>query len=105
MRCHQAFPAFNGSVDTHEIAQALFEKGRELLLDFFDVCDDATHTVFIEIESLCYVIEDTNIVNDQTMRFTLIIGSVSAADGLKESVVLHRLVKVHCLKNRSVKTG
>lgn len=48
----------------HEIAQALFEKGRKLLLDFFDICDDATHAVFIEIESLCHIVKDANIVND-----------------------------------------
>ena len=64
LRCHQTFPAFDGSVDAHEIAQALFEKGRKLLLDFFDICDDATHAVFIEIESLCHIVKDANIVND-----------------------------------------
>ena len=39
------------------------------------------------------------------MSFTLIIGPVRAADDLKECVVLHRLIKVHRLKNRSIKSG
>ena len=39
------------------------------------------------------------------MRFPLVIGSVCAADCLKQSMILHGLVKIHNLKNRCIKTS
>ena len=55
--------------------------------------------------SYTHLIEDTNIVDDQSMSFTLIIGPVSTADGLKERVIFHWLIEIHYLKDRRIKAG
>lgn len=63
------------------------------------------HRFLIESEGLRHIIEDADVIHDKAMGLLLAIGAICTTDGLQEIVVLHRLVEIHHLKDRRIKSG
>ena len=104
LRGHESFPTIDGSVDSGEICKAFAHQYGQFCFYLFDVGNDCLYALFVEIKRMCHIVKNTYIVNDQTAGLILTIYAIGSANRLKQGVILHRLVKVHRLQNRSVKS-
>ena len=73
------------------------DQSGESLFDFLYIGDYSPNALFIEIERLCYIVKNANIIDDKTVSFVLTIHAICAANRLQQRVILHRLVEVHDL--------
>src|SRR3712207_7115486 len=62
-------------------------------------------TTLFRSQSSGHIVEDADVVHDQTMGLLLTEGAVGATDGLQEVVVFHRLVEIHRLPDGRGEAG
>ena len=105
LRGHQTLVAAHRPVHAGEERQALLHLHRQRLPQLVDVRDDLLHRLLVEVQRPRHVVEDADVVHDQTVRLLLAERAVRAADGLQKVVVLHRLVEIHHLQDRRVEAG
>ena len=101
----KAFPSANGTVYTREEFNAFLQVNRDKSLNLVYVFDDGFYGFFIECKGLGHIIEDAYEVHYKAAFLVLVVGPIGAADSLEQRMILHRLVQVHTLKNRSVKAS
>src|SRR5680860_413767 len=59
----------------------------------------------VPVDGLGYIVEDAQVVDDQTVSLGAAVGAVGAADGLQQRVVAERFVQIHRLKDGRVEAG
>ena len=99
LRGHQALVAADAAVHAGEERQALLHLHRQRLAQLVDVRHHLLHGLLVEVQRPRHVVEDADVVHDQTVGLLLAEGAVGPADGLQEVVVLHRLVEIHHLQD------
>ena len=105
LRGHQTLVSAYAAVHAREKGEAFLHLDRERLPQFVDVRDDLLHGLFIEVERARHVVEDADVIHDQTVGLFLAESPVGPADCLQEVVVLHRLVEIHHLEDGRVEAG
>src|SRR5262245_29434115 len=87
-----------------------FDLCLEKLFEEVKIFDDGIDLIAVESERLFQFVEDTDKVDDKAVRLDelllfVLIRAVHSRDRLQQGVVTHRLVEIHGVENRRVKTG
>lgn len=96
----ESFVAVEGAVYVREVGETFLHGCGEFGLEVDDIRDDAAETFFVEFERLGNVIEDTEIIHDETVRLFIAVGAVGSRNGLQQGVIAHGLVETHGLQDR-----
>ena len=100
----ESFVAVEGFIHACKVGEAFLHGGGEFGFEVDDIRDDAAETFFVEFERLGNVIEDAEVIHDETVGFFIAVGAVGARDGLQQGVVAHGLVEIHGLQDGRVET-
>ena len=93
------------AIHSREEIKTILHPYRDHLLDFFDVLNHTLHGCLIKTQGFVLIVNDTYIIANHSAFLMGLLHAVGATNGLKKSMVLHRLVKVHTLENRGVKSS
>lgn len=100
----ESFVAVEGAVYAREVGEAFLHGCGEFGLEVDDIRDDAAEACFVEFERLGNVVEDAEVIHDETVGLFIAVGAVGARDGLQQGVVAHGLVEIHGLQDGRVET-